>query len=512
MQASLLDSEEAALKELEKQYNAALKDINDKVKQFQTDIDLLDEALSQDGLDDTTKTLLQSQKRSKIYQKQYQQALQGQVSGIVDKLHSDHYATLDKYLHGCYETSYIGAMYDISKQGIPIIAPIDQTAVVRAVLTDSKIVKGFYEHLGVNYAKLKKTITQEISRGIASSLPYRDIARNIHNASGSGVSNAKRIARTEGHRIQQTAARDAQHTAKAKGADVVKQWDASLDGRTRSSHARVDGEIRELEEKFSNGLMYPGDPSGKAEEVINCRCTCNTRARWALDDGELQTLKDRAEYFGLDKTKNFEEYSQKYLKAVDESEKQFGVAYGEGAMDVDFDYIKSKAYKDKFSAITDSPKVNASIYDLSETMLKHCNGTEHEDLYLLGMDGKIIAKVTDSVSSLGINYTDDFKKALSDVAVNRTPVIAVHNHPHGTPPSSDDFRKAYENKYATGVILGHNGQVYIYSNNGVELTAAQANQIADDIEFFYRSGWDIDRASQVVYNEHGLSYTIVEEG
>lgn len=320
VQQSLLDNEAAAIKELEKQYEAALRDINEKVKQFQTDIDLLDQALSQDGLDDAAKALLQSQKQSKIYQKQYQQALKGQVSGIIDKMHSDHYTTIDKYLNGCYETSYIGTMYDITKQGIPIIAPIDQAAAVRAVLTDSKIVEGFYNHLGVNYAKLKKTITQEVSRGIASGLSYRDIARNIHNVSGSGVSNAKRIARTEGHRIQQTAARDAQQTAKKRGADVVKQWDASLDKRTRDSHARVDGEIRELDEEFSNGLMFPGDPSGSAAEVINCRCTSNTRARWALDEDELNTLKDRAEYFGLDKTENFEDFSKKYLKAVENSE------------------------------------------------------------------------------------------------------------------------------------------------------------------------------------------------
>lgn len=316
-----MDSEEAAIKELEKQYARALKDINDKVKSFQADIDLLDQALSQDGLDDATKALLQSQKRSKVYQQNYQKALKGQVSGVLDKLHGDNYATIDKYLKNCYETGYIGTMYDIAKQGVPIIAPIDQAAAVKAILTDSKIVEGYYNHLGVNYAKLKKTITQEISRGIASGLPYSDIARNINNVSSSGLYNAKRIARTEGHRIQQTSSRDAQYAAKKKGCDVVKQWDASLDGRTRDSHARVDGEIRELDEEFSNGLMFPGDPSGSAAEVINCRCTSNTRARWALDEAELQTLKERAEYFGLDKTKNFEEFREKFLGASEELSK-----------------------------------------------------------------------------------------------------------------------------------------------------------------------------------------------
>jgi hypothetical protein len=317
VQKSLLDSEEAALKELEKQYGKALKDINEKVKGFQADIDLLDQALSQDGLDETARAMLQSQKRSKIYQQNYQRALQGQVSGILDKMHGDNYGTIDKYLNGCYETGYVGTMYSIAGQGVPLVIPVDQAAAVKAVLTDSKVSNGLYNALGVNVKKLKKTITQEISRGIASSLPYSDIARNISSVSKAPLSRAKTIARTEGHRIQQTSARDAQYAAKKKGADVVKQWDAALDGRTRDSHARVDGEIRELDEKFSNGLKYPGDPSGGAAEVVNCRCTANTRARWALDDEELQTLKERAEYFGLDKTENFEDFKQKYLKAAE---------------------------------------------------------------------------------------------------------------------------------------------------------------------------------------------------
>ena len=317
VQKSLLDSEEAALKELEKQYGKALKDINEKVKGFQADIDLLDQALSQDGLDETARAMLQSQKRSKIYQQNYQRALQGQISGILDKMHGDNYGTIDKYLNGCYETGYVGTMYSIAGQGVPLVIPVDQAAAVKAVLTDSKVSNGLYAALGVDVKKLKKTITQEISRGIASSLPYSDIARNISSVSKAPLSRAKTIARTEGHRIQQTSARDAQYAAKKKGADVLKQWDAALDGRTRDSHARVDGEIRELDEKFSNGLMFPGDPSGGAAEVVNCRCTANTRARWALDDEELQTLKERAEYFGLDKTENFEDFKQKYLKAAE---------------------------------------------------------------------------------------------------------------------------------------------------------------------------------------------------
>ena len=206
-------------------------------------------------------------------------------------------------------------MYDIAKQGVPVIAPIDQAAAVRAILVDSKVSKGLYKRLGVEISGLKKTITQEISRGIATGLGSNDIARNLANASKAPLNRTRIITRTEGHRIQQTSTADAQQAAKDNGADVVKQWDATLDGNTRDSHRRVDGETRELEEKFSNGLMRPGDPDGDASEVINCRCACLTRARWALDESELKTLQDRAKFFGLDKAENFEDFKAKYLNA-----------------------------------------------------------------------------------------------------------------------------------------------------------------------------------------------------
>lgn len=375
VQKSLLDSEEAALKELEKQYGKALKDINEKVKGFQADIDLLDQALSQDGLDETARAMLQSQKRSKIYQQNYQRALQGQVSGILDKMHGDNYGTIDKYLNGCYETGYVGTMYSIAGQGVPLVIPVDQAAAVKAVLTDSKVSNGLYNALGVNVKKLKKTITQEISRGIASSLPYSDIARNISSVSKAPLSRAKTIARTEGHRIQQTSARDAQYAAKKKGADVLKQWDAALDGRTRPSHARVDGEIRELDEEFSNGLMYPGDPSGGAAEVVNCRCTANTRARWALDDGELQTLKERAEYFGLDKTENFEDFKQKYnvaSKATQEAENGGTIDIAPNVSYIDSTYGATHAQAVKSTLQNADPEVKA-VWNKYQSKFKTSN-------------------------------------------------------------------------------------------------------------------------------------------
>ena len=65
---------------------------------------------------------------------------------------------------------------------------------------------------------------------------------------------------------------------------------------------------------------------GSPRNVCNCRCCLLQRARWALDEDELNTLKERAEYFGLDKTDDFGDFKNKYLKAQ-ESERVRGSAH-----------------------------------------------------------------------------------------------------------------------------------------------------------------------------------------
>ncbi|HXG70887.1 MAG TPA: phage minor head protein [Gemmatimonadaceae bacterium] len=61
---------------------------------------------------------------------------------------------------------------------------------------------------------------------------------------------------------------------------VQREWRTSMDGRVRDSHTRMNRERRGLYERFSNGLMYPGDPSGSAAQRINCRCSALPRIKF----------------------------------------------------------------------------------------------------------------------------------------------------------------------------------------------------------------------------------------
>lgn len=59
--------------------------------------------------------------------------------------------------------------------------------------------------------------------------------------------------------------------------DVVKEWLSTGDSHTRPSHQAADGQqVVGMEATFTVGadeLLYPGEPGGSAEEVVNCRCT-----------------------------------------------------------------------------------------------------------------------------------------------------------------------------------------------------------------------------------------------
>lgn len=326
VQQQFLDNEEAVINRLKQVYGQSLKDINTKAQELQNQIIGLQAAL--DTVEDADeKARLKSMIQSKVYQKQYQDALKKQVGSILDNLHVEEFKTISEYLQKCYEEGFVGTLYDLQGQGIPLAMPLDQEAVVRAVQLDSPIKEGLYAHLGEDVKQLKKHITAQVSRGISTGMSWEMIALQLsgkmmgtYQNPGGSLAYAMRIARTEGHRIQVQGTMDACYKAKDVGADIVKQWDSTLDGKTRPSHQRVDGEIRELDEKFSNGLMFPGDPSGGAAEVVNCRCALLQRARWALDGDFTKMDNETGELVEI-KANDYDSFKKQYFEEAEKIQK-----------------------------------------------------------------------------------------------------------------------------------------------------------------------------------------------
>lgn len=93
-------------------------------------------------------------------------------------------------------------------------------------------------------------------------------------------------------------------TAAQAGA-VARRWVATDDPRTRPTHAAAEGQVVDMRSPFTVGaalLMFPGDPSGPIEEIVNCRCSLmfrlpeNTPDRVDADlDADLADLSELEE-------------------------------------------------------------------------------------------------------------------------------------------------------------------------------------------------------------------------
>lgn len=85
---------------------------------------------------------------------------------------------------------------------------------------------------------------------------------------------AERIVRTEAtYAANLGAERSALDVFGSDG--LQKEWLTSIDGRERASHRSTNGQVVDMDKPFNVGgelLMMPGDPRGRAANVINCRC------------------------------------------------------------------------------------------------------------------------------------------------------------------------------------------------------------------------------------------------
>ena len=268
VQQSLLNSEIDVLNELEKSYQKALNDINGVIAKLLARKD--------------TENL-----QAIIYQLKYQRLLKSEIEGFLNALHTQNYQLIDDYLKDSYVTAHIGTLFELQAQGVPLILPLNQEQMISAITLNSKLSEPLYNSLGYDVEHLKINVVSEISRGIAQRLTYAEMARNLSAKTKLSKNRTLNIARTEGHRIQQEATYNLQARAKEKGAKIFKQWDSTLDRKTRPTHRELDGQMIGVNDYFhSSGggkALYPGG-FGDPKEDCNCRCCLVQVAEWELSD------------------------------------------------------------------------------------------------------------------------------------------------------------------------------------------------------------------------------------
>ena len=117
---------------------------------------------------------------------------------------------------------------------------------------------------------IQKFVEDKVKQGIPASAIITLLALYLTNKN---IIRSQTIARTEVTKIMNTAS---DLWASLQNKIVKKKWMVIIDGKERKSHHDMDSyPAIGIKEKFivgGNPMMYPGDSSAPASEIVNCRC------------------------------------------------------------------------------------------------------------------------------------------------------------------------------------------------------------------------------------------------
>lgn len=172
----------------------------------------------------------------------------------------------------------------------------DRDTVANLIKNDPDILKRPSLDKNLDKRWNKKLFQSHITQGILQGESIDNLAKRVaFGTTKQDMNAAIRNARTATTCAQNAGRTQSYQRAVDMGIELYQVWLAALDSRTRSSHRHMDGEkvkvIKGKEVKFSNGLRYPADPNGRAEEVWNCRCTLVTSFE---ENEDFSDIKERA--------------------------------------------------------------------------------------------------------------------------------------------------------------------------------------------------------------------------
>lgn len=206
-----------------------------------------------------------------------------------------------------------------------------------------------------NFERIQTAVQMGLLRGDS----IRSMTDRFLQVMGSNEKAAVRNARTAMTSARNAGKLETFERAAEKGLEVIKEWIATSDDRTRDSHSHLDGVRVPWDEDFPNGLSMPGDPKGAPEEVYNCRCTMRrvksrTEAReskiYNVETGEYDIVRNDVESYNKWKESKLGEKaeisSKDYVDAMNDELKQALYEYTNGHFGHMCDYSQYLIDKD----------------------------------------------------------------------------------------------------------------------------------------------------------------------
>lgn len=198
-----------------------------------------------------------------------------QISKLLTNANDQATKIINNIRFSVFSENYNHQSYEIEKniRGVVSFDIYNTDAVARLVKERPKMLPAYKVDQQKDYIWNRQKVEDIITQGIIQGESIDKItARMMDGLCTQNENKMRMFARTAMTAAQNAGRLQQMKDAKKKGVKVKKRWVATLDERTRDSHQALDGDTIEVEERFANGLMYPGDPNGAASEVFNCRC------------------------------------------------------------------------------------------------------------------------------------------------------------------------------------------------------------------------------------------------
>ena len=264
-------------------YSRAEKEIGERWKEYlvesQAEIDELQKAYELAKKSGDAKEIrkagkkLASAKRERTLMDKRFKALTETTATQLANVNKTALAYINGQLPEVYSINYNALEQSVDGVGGYSFALVDADTVRNLATTDKSLLpyKQLDEKTDIRW-NVKK-MNAEVLQGILQGEPMDRIASRLSKVTGMNETAAIRNARTMVTSAENKGRQDSYERATADGIILAKEWVSTNDSRTRHSHAELDGAVVDQDKKFDNGLMYPGDPSGRPEETWNCRCT-----------------------------------------------------------------------------------------------------------------------------------------------------------------------------------------------------------------------------------------------
>ena len=125
------------------------------------------------------------------------------------------------------------------------------------------------------YRKVKSSLLASVLKTATIGSAFAGLKTIYENNLKSSLTMAITQATNIENKARYDAMEEAEKRAEENGLVLVKVWRTEEDEKVRDAHAKAEGQEAMVDEPFYVGgekLMFPGDISGSAWNIINCRC------------------------------------------------------------------------------------------------------------------------------------------------------------------------------------------------------------------------------------------------